>query len=389
MTKPLIGLELFCGCGGLSTGFLDAGIKIAAGFDIDRRSIEAYEYNHSYRGSRGFETDISRVSGQDLLEKAGVPRIDILVGGPPCQPFSIVGKRRGVDDIRSGLVFDFLRIAEDLQPTALFFENVPNLASMNNGLHLDALVSGLQKLKYAVQVEVVPAANFGVPQIRRRLLLMAIKGVNGVSLPKATHGPRDMLSGRLLPYVTAKEALNDLPPAAYFGESQVHNHEPTEHTLDMLARFATLGVGEREKRSFHDRLHPDRPSYTLRAGTGNFSPLRPVHYRDDRVVTVRESARLQSFGDDFIWPDWIPRLQQYRQVGNAVPPLLAAAVARAMAAQLNRKLDRERYLGDVRLRPPAITMSDDERKTLRRSRIRGASLGAKHRSMVDIASLKA
>ncbi len=389
MTKPLIGLELFCGCGGLSTGFLDAGIKIAAGFDIDRRSIEAYEYNHAYRGSRGFETDISQISGQDLLEKAGIPRVDVLVGGPPCQPFSIVGKRRGIDDIRSSLVLDFLRIAGDLQPTALFFENVPNLAAMENGFHLDALVSGLQKLKYEVQVEVVPAANFGVPQIRRRLLLMAIKGVNAVSLPKATHGPRDMLSGKLLPYVTAKEALNDLPPAAYFGESQVHNHEPTEHTPDMLARFARLGVGEREKRSFHDRLHPDRPSYTLRAGTGNFSPLRPVHYRDDRVVTVRESARLQSFGDDFIWPDWIPRLQQYRQVGNAVPPLLATAVARAMAAQLGRKLDPERYLGDVQLRPPAITMSDDERKTLRRSRIRGASLGAKRKSTVSAASLKA
>jgi DNA (cytosine-5)-methyltransferase 1 len=176
-------------------------------------------------------------------------------------------------------------------------------------------------------------------------------------------------------YVTAREALDDLPPAADFGESRVYNHEPTEHTPNMLARFAALGAGEREKRSFHDRLHPDRPSYTLRAGTGNFSPLRPVHYRHDRVITVRESARLQGFDDNFIWPDWIPRLQQYRQVGNAVPPPVAAAVARSLAAQLDWKLEPERYLGEPEARPSAITMTDDERKAKRRSRIRGASLG--------------
>jgi DNA (cytosine-5)-methyltransferase 1 len=206
-------------------------------------------------------------------------------------------------------------------------------------------------------------------------LLVAAKGVPTVAFPEPTHGPRDSLAFGLKPYVTAKDALHDLPPAADFGESRIHNHEPTEHTSDMLARFAVLGAGKREKRSFHDRLHPDRPSYTLRAGTGNFSPLRPVHYQYDRVVTVRESARLQSFDDNFIWPDWIPRLQQYRQVGNAVPPLVAAAVARSLAAQLNWKLDSKGRQGDSRLRPAAITMTDEERKARRQSRIRGASLG--------------
>jgi DNA (cytosine-5)-methyltransferase 1 len=374
MTVSPIGIELFCGCGGLSTGFLDAGICIAAGFDIDRRSIETYEYNHSYRESRGFVADLSCVSGRDLLERAGIPRIDVLIGGPPCQPFSIVGKRLGADDERSGLVSDFVRLAQELSPQAIFFENVPNLASIDNGIHLDRLVSALQKLQYAVDVGVIPAADFGVPQIRRRLLLIAIKNASIAAFPTPTHGGGGSEKG-VLPYVTAREALDDLPPAADFGVSRVYNHEPTEHTPDMLARFATLGAGERDKRSFHDRLHPDRPSYTLRAGTGNFSPLRPVHYRYDRVVTVRESARLQGFHDSFIWPDWIPRLQQYRQVGNAVPPPVAAAVARSLAAQLDWKLEPERYLGEPESRPSAITMTDDERKARRRSRIRGASLG--------------
>ncbi len=370
MTKSPIGIELFCGCGGISTGFLNAGMNIVAGFDIDRRSVEAYDYNHVYRGSRGHVVDLSRASGKDLLARAGLSKIDILIGGPPCQPFSIVGKRLGANDERSNLVADFLRLAGELCPKALFFENVPNLAAVDDGMHIDLLMRGLRKLGYAVVASVVPAADFGVPQVRRRLLLVALKNANAVTLPSSTHG-----NNTAKPYATAREALDDLPPAGDFGGSGIYNHEPTEHTPDMLARFATLGVGEREKRSFHDRLHPDRPSYTLRAGTGNFSPLRPIHYRYDRVITVRESARLQGFDDQFIWPDWIPRLQQYRQVGNAVPPPVAAAIANSLAAQLNWDLDPDRYRGDPTSRAAAITMSDEERKARRRSRIRGASLG--------------
>jgi DNA (cytosine-5)-methyltransferase 1 len=370
-----VGIELFSGCGGLSTGFLDAGVRIAAGFDIDRRSVDAYEYNHAHRGSRGFVVDLSRSSGKQLLELAGVSHIDLLVGGPPCQPFSIVGKRRGTQDERAGLILDFTRLARELRPQAIFFENVPNLVKINRGSLLDELASGLEDLGYTVCAEVVAAADFGVPQVRRRLLLVAARGVDSIQLAQPSHCPSDLLADGLKPYMTAREALDDLPDAGDFGECGVYNHEPTEHTTDMLARFATLRVGEREPKSFHDRLHPDRPSFTLRAGTGNFSPLRPIHYHYDRVITVRESARLQGFADDFIWPDWIPRLQQYRHVGNAVPPPLAASVARSLAKQLAWNTDPERTRGNTRARRPAITLSDAERRARRRSRIRGASLG--------------
>ncbi len=375
MNKLPVGIELFCGCGGASTGFLDAGIRIAAGFDIDRRAIEAYDYNHAHRGSRGFVLDLSRASGEQLLATAGVSQIDVLIGGPPCQPFSIVGKRRGREDDRASLLFDFLRLAGELRPEALFFENVPNLVTIEEGRLLEALDSGLRKLGYAVRTDVIPAADFGVPQIQRRLLLVAARGVARIELPKPSHGARNLLGGALKPYVTAREALDSLPLAGDFGECGVHNHEPTEHSADMLSRFATLGAGERERRSFHDRLHPERASYTLRAGTGNFSPLRPVHYRYDRVITVRESARLQGFADTFVWPDWIPRLQQYRQVGNAVPPPVGAAIARSLATQLGWRLDPGQLRGDPCARPTAITLSDAERRARRRSRIRGASLG--------------
>ncbi len=378
MTIMATGIELFCGCGGFSTGFLDAGLRVAAGFDIDRRAIEAYNYNHTYRGSRGFAIDLSKIAGRQLLNLAGIPKADFLIGGPPCQPFSIVGKRLGSADQRADMIQHFIRLVRELDPAVFVFENVPNLARIGDGQIFGHAMQQLSQLGYKVHDKILPAADFGVPQIRRRLLVLGAKSLK-LNFPKETHGAPDLLRGKLKPYMTAREALNDLPPAGDFGESGIHNHEPTEHSPDMLLRLAKLEPGRREAGSFHDRLHPDRPSFTLRAGTGNFSPLRPIHYRYDRVITVRESARLQGFRDDFIWPDWIPRLQQYRQVGNAVPPPVATALARVIARQLGWQRDARRLRGDSGSRESAITMTDEERRESRRRRIRGASLGASNR----------
>jgi DNA (cytosine-5)-methyltransferase 1 len=148
--------------------------------------------------------------------------------------------------------------------------------------------------------------------MRKRLVMLGIRGRSKIEFPAPTHGPG------LGSYITASEAIGDLPDAGEFGETGVHNHEPTAHSAQMIARLKRLPPGKRERFSFHDRLHPDRLSYTLRAGYGNFSPLRPIHYKYHRVITARESARIQGLSDHFIWPDRIPRLQQYRQVGNAV-----------------------------------------------------------------------
>jgi DNA (cytosine-5)-methyltransferase 1 len=208
-----------------------------------------------------------------------------------------------------------------------------------------------------------------VPQNRKRLIILGAKGKRIVRFPEPSHG----IPNR--PYRSASDAINDLPDAGEFGETGIFNHEPTAHSADMMERFSRLEVGRRERGSFHDRLHPDRPSYTLRAGSGNFSPLRPVHYRYHRVITVRESARLQGFSDDFLWPDRIPRLQQYRQVGNAVPPPMAAAFGICLAAQMGWPLDKSGLAGDPSTRSPANTLTDAQRKALRSSRMRGASLG--------------
>lgn len=367
-TKP-IGIELFAGCGGLSTGFLDAGLNVAAGFELDARAVDAYNYNHDYRGSRGFVSDLNVATGSELLRQTDLKAVDFIAGGPPCQPFSIAGKRQGKRDIRADLIGHFIRIVDELQPSAFMLENVPNLAAISGGEFLDEIKAELRALDYAVDHCVVSAADFGVPQNRKRLVVLGVRGKRAVRFPVPTHGTAER------PYVSASDAIDDLPDAGEFGETGIYNHEPTVHSADMVTRLSGLEPGKRERGSFHDRLHPERPSYTLRAGSGNFSPLRPVHYKHHRVVTVRESARLQGFSDDFRWPDRIPRLQQYRQVGNAVPPPMAKAFAECLADQMGWQLDPAAFAGDPTARAPANVLTDAERKALRAARMRGASLG--------------
>jgi DNA (cytosine-5)-methyltransferase 1 len=369
MTTLPVGIELFAGCGGLSTGFLDAGLNVAAGFELDARAVDAYNYNHTYRGSRGFVADLNFASGTELLKTAGIERADFIIGGPPCQPFSIAGKRQGKRDVRADLIGHFIRIVEELDPSAFMLENVPNLASISGGEFLEEVKAALRELGYSVDHTVVSAADYGVPQNRKRLVVLGLKGKRPVHFPKATHGTAQR------PYLSAAAAIDDLPDAGEFGETGIYNHEPTAHSADMIERLSTLLPGKRERGSFHDRLHPERPSYTLRAGSGNFTPLRPVHYKHHRVITVRESARLQGFSDEFLWPDRIPRLQQYRQVGNAVPPPLAHAFAVCLAEQMNWARDASRLAGDPSTRDAANSLTDAERKALRTARMRGASLG--------------
>lgn len=363
------GIELFAGCGGLSTGFLDAGLRVVAGFELDSRAVDGYNYNHEYRGSRGFVADLGVATGAQLLKSAGIDHADFVIGGPPCQPFSIAGKRLGKRDIRADLIGHFIRIVDELRPAAFMLENVPNLGTISGGEFLEEIKGELRGLGYSVDHCVVSAAEFGVPQNRKRLVVLGLRGKKAIRFPPPTHGTIDR------PFLSASSAIDDLPDAGEFGETGVYNHEPTEHSADMVARLSRLEPGKRERGSFHDRLHPERPSYTLRAGSGNFSPLRPVHYRHHRVITVRESARLQGFSDDFRWPDSIPRLQQYRQVGNAVPPPLARAFAKCLADQMGWALDPTVLVGDPNDRKPANTLTDAERKALRVVRMRGASLG--------------
>jgi len=380
MKMPPIAVELFAGCGGISTGLLDAGVRVVAGLDHNRSAIQAFNYNHNYRGTQGHVADLSRATGEQILSLAGEKRINLLAGGPPCQPFSIIGKQKGLDDHRGNLVFDYLRLVGELRPEAVLFENVPNLEKIEDGAIVTRMCEELSALGYTVASGVLNAADYGVPQLRRRFFIIGVFGNSNISFPPPiTHKSSDDLDlfCALPKHRTCRDAIDDLPDVMTPESWEIPNHEATMHGPSMLEAFAKLKPGTREKKSFHDRLHPDRPSYTLRAGTGNFSPLRPVHYKYDRVISVRESARIQSFDDNFIWPDSIPRLQQYRQVGNAVPPLLAKAIGESLANTLGWHVDSSELKGDPAVRPSAITTTPEFRFAERQRRTRGASLGRK------------
>jgi DNA (cytosine-5)-methyltransferase 1 len=375
MKQRATAIELFSGCGGLSTGLLDAGYDVRLGVDNDRPSIVAFEYNHAYRGSRSMVGDVAKVSGKDLLTEAGLESVDLLAGGPPCQPFSVAGKRLGLDDPRGHLIAEFVRLAGELKPRVVLLENVPALQTSHNGDVVRATRAELERLGYVVHWQILNAADWGVPQARKRLILVGIRDIDDFGFPpRATHSAFGDES--TLPYRTTSSALADLPDVTSTLAHAIPNHEPTAHSPAMLEVLAQLQPGRRDPKSRHDRLHPDRPGYTLRAGSGNYSPMRPIHYEFDRVVSVRESARLQGFSDDFIWPDALSRLQQYRQVGNAVPPPLAEAVGRHIASLLNWHLDPKESKGDPSLRPDVLTLTPQEREE-RRSRYHrgGASFG--------------
>ncbi len=319
-----------------------------AGFDSYPRCIVAYEHNHAGLGSRAVRKDLRVSSGEELLREAGVDTVDIVLGGPPCQSFSIRGKRLGLADSRGALVFDFARLVGEMRPTAFVFENVANLASMALRPTLDALLRSLAARGYTCTHGVLSAADFGVAQNRRRLFIIGNRSGIRLRLPTPTHSS-EPVAGRYR-HLGTSEVLDDLPDVSTPAAKRIANHEPTAHTPEMLAAFRRLQPGRRDPKSHHDRLRADRPGYTLRAGVGNFTPLRPIHYLYDRVLSVRESARLQGFPDTFIWPPGVPRLQQYRQVGNSVPPPLAAAIAAAVAAQL-----------DLRVRPSKMAFPGMDR----------------------------
>jgi DNA (cytosine-5)-methyltransferase 1 len=380
MKKRPTAIDLFSGCGGISTGLLDAGVRVLAGFDHDKRSIEAYNYNHNYRGANGFVVDLGRVQASDLLQYTGVDKIDLVAGGPPCQAFSIAGKRKGLDDDRSTLIWDYLRIVKAIRPTVFILENVANLAKFDSGQILTWITEEAESAGYCVRSHILSVAEYGVPQLRKRLFVMGILGISSFEFPPTpTHGNNgvqiNLFSQAMAQFPTTKQAIGDLPDVETPDARLIPNHEPTMHSAAMLEAFARLDPGKRDSKSYHDRLHPDRLAYTLRAGSGNFSPLRPVHYKYDRVITVRESARLQGFSDDFIWQDTIPRLQQYRQVGNAVPPPVARVLANHAATIVQWDLSPASLQGDASSRESPWTKTPEQLEKERRNKIRGASIG--------------
>lgn len=312
-------ISLYCGGGGLDLGLSWAGVSIMLASDLESTFCDTISKNLPETGV--LSSDVTELRSSHIREITKGIRIDIIVGGPPCQAFSILGKRGSFKDPRGKLIFEFVRLIKELRPRAFLFENVPGLLTLNRGNDWQQLLKLFrEETGYVLHAKVLNSADFGVPQIRKRVFVVGLPSARtAFQFPEATHespAERSLFGiGKpaWLPCDVVFEGLAGLP-----------NHDIREHGSRVRSRYEKTPQGGRDKTDHSDRLELGKPAGTVLVGSKAGGGRPHIHPIESRVITVREAARLQSF------PDWYAfegtSTAQYRQVGNAVPPLLARAV---------------------------------------------------------------
>jgi DNA (cytosine-5)-methyltransferase 1 len=325
--KRLTTQSLFSGGGGMDLGFSAAGFSILCSTDSDEHSCRTLELNKGkkqyFRKSVVIQKDIQQLYAEDILRKANLStsNIDLIIGGPPCQAFSVFGRRKGLDDPRGNLVWEYLRIVKDIKPQTFVFENVSGLKTIHNGSFYDDFIEALSlDGEYKVSAHSYDVASFGIPQFRSRVFFIGHRGGKEVPPMMPTHGAEDLFTE---PYVTVNQALANMPKPGI--DSELANHIGRNHSQRIIDRYRGLQFGERDPKTRINKLHPNRPSYTIIVGSNAGGGKGHVHPYDPREVTPRESARLQTFPD--WWEFYGTGRHVIRQVGNAVPPLFAAILA--------------------------------------------------------------
>lgn len=312
-------VSFFSGAGGLDKGLGLAGFRTLFATDLHEEHCETLKKN--FPDAEVLARSIIGLSGREILQKINrkTGEIDLVAGGPPCQAFSILGKRKSLEDPRGALVFEFARIIKELKPRAFVFENVKGLTSVNGGRDWKELIRYFQEqTKYDLHTAVLNAADFGVPQFRERVFIVGLREPNrNFEFPSATHAPVDraVLLG-LECHRTVRDAFRDLHDQP--------NHDKRIHGERVASRYAKISPGGRDRTDHTDRLEWEKPSGTVLVGSSAGGGRPHIHPKEHRHITVREAARLQSFPDDFVFMS--TNTWQYRQVGNAVPPLLAKAI---------------------------------------------------------------
>lgn len=314
---------LFVGAGGLDLGFRLAGFQMLAASDHDERAAETYRLNHPEVPF--LLSDIRKLTVSQLIAATNGRRPDVVVGGPPCQGFSTLGDRLSADP-RNALVENFIRIVDGLRPQAVVIENVRAIATEYNGRYKAFVESCLRQIGYQVHFSVLNAADYGVPQLRRRAFFIAFADPRvEYHFPSTSHGPG------LKPYETVGNAIRDLVKLG----TEIPNHTPLVHSEKVIARYKLIPEGgllppahtlpvEIRRENFgstYKRLHRKLPALTIVPGNNAL----PVHPTLNRSLTPREAARLQTFPDSYVFEG--DRRSQCIQVGNAVPPLLAKVIA--------------------------------------------------------------
>jgi DNA (cytosine-5)-methyltransferase 1 len=384
-------IDLFAGAGGLSEGLSEAGFHGLFASEIVEEYARTYQLNHP--STQVITADIRSLDAEQIRKQLNIEReeLDLLAGGPPCQGFSINAPIRTILDERNHLFKEYLRFVDAFAPKAVLIENVPGLVSFENGATLHAILDALADLGYGADVRILGAAYYGVPQMRWRTVILGLRGKNlpKVAFPEPTfHAPirpnfTTTFNGQLLiklpspetasKFTTVEEAIGDLPTLkngeqgekvkdyispptcdyqlrSRIGSPGVINHEAPRLSSINMKRLRYIEPGgnwttipdellpkgmQRARKSDHTkrygRVAPDGLASTI------LTKCDPhwgayFHYSQDRSFTVREAARIQSFPDHFIFTG--TQAQQFAQVGNAVPPLLAKAVGLAIKSIL-------------------------------------------------------
>lgn len=348
MKKEHYVVDLFSGCGGFSYGFEQAGFKCLLGADIEPAALKTFEKNHPH--AKALNADLA--DEKTIAEIGAITKgkkVDVIIAGPPCQGFSLTGTRNESDS-RNKLFYSVFKLAELLKPKVIVIENVPGIANLYGGRAREAILSEFERLGYNAAEKIIFAPDYGVPQIRKRMVFVGLKkNLGEFKFPEPVCTPST--------YVTCEQAIGDLPscendlgqeyskydrkPKSEYqkkmreGADSLYNHVATKHTDLVISVISQVPEGGNHKdlppgvgdsRKFNEawtRYHSKKPSKTIDTGHRNH-----FHYKWNRVPTIRENARLQSFPDKFVFLG--TKTQQNRQVGNAVPPLLGYHIGKAI-----------------------------------------------------------
>lgn len=377
--RPYV-LDLFAGVGGFSLGAARAGFEVVAAAEIDARCVAAHAQN--FPETAHLEADISQLSAADIFRATGLMpgEVEGIIGGPPCQGFSSIGKN-AVDDTRNQLVAHFFRLVEEISPKFFVMENVPGIVSSRHEAFLRPMLRKIGRRYRLVGPLLLKASEFGAPTSRTRAFIFGFDDSRFSTSICETHLTRsrhrtvitveDALSGlprrlhdRLyrksapgeikvgkIPSALERHLRGHIPPGVGHRpsieklqqESRVTAMFPTSHSEEVRTRYANLGPGEMDRVTKSTKLVAKGFCPTLRAGTGpergSFQAVRPIHHAEPRVITPREGARLQGFPDWFQFHDTI--WHSFRMIGNSVCPILAEAVLSPIAEVLCKEITRE------------------------------------------------
>lgn len=318
-------IDLFSGAGGMSLGFVQGGFKNVVSIECNPNFANTYKRNFPYHNL--VVSDIKDIKGnyieKIIKDSIGNKKVDVIIGGPPCQGFSIAGRigRSFIEDERNGLFKEFVRIVDLVRPKLFVMENVAALKTHNKGNTIKEIVKSFENLGYEVKEEVLNSVNYGVPQERRRIFIVGMLDQNIFDFPVKEHK-----------IITIKEAIGDLPKLKNGEKSSIPNHYAMNHSKQMLEKMSYIKDGGNRYQIPYNlrpksgdirkyiRYNSNKPSFCI---TGDMRKV--FHYEQNRALSSRELARLQTFPDDFVFVGKSIEIQQ--QIGNAVPPKLAKKIA--------------------------------------------------------------